>query len=92
MKFTIKQHIIFTAITVSIFATFVALAVSGINPWIILVLGAAIFIVGIVTKIAAGKKDNDKLLVLALILVALGGLATLISLLTIIGFFNGLFI
>lgn len=92
MKITITERIFFSAIVIAVFVALVALAVSGINLWVMLAIGGTVFVVGIVVQIIAGKKDNDTLLNIAILLVALGGMTTLISTLATIGFFDGVLI
>ena len=89
MKITITERILFSTIVIAVFVVLVALAVSGINLWVLPALGSTVFIVGIAVQIIAGKKDNNTLLNIAILLEALGGMTTLISILTVIGFFDG---
>ena len=92
MKITIVERIILTAVTVAVFVALVALAAVCINRWVMLAIGATVFIVGVIAQIIAGKKDNNTTLNIAILMVALGGMTTLISILTITGFFNGVII
>lgn len=83
-------NFIFTVVCVAVFAAFVAMGLYGADIRMMFVQGVTVFIVGVITQIIAGKKDDTKTLAIAIMMVAIGGTAMLISILFHIGFFNSL--